>query len=187
MSRIGQQPITIPSSVSVTIEKGGDYGNQIVTVKGPKGELAESIRHGISVEFNTESNEVTLTRKNDSKQNKAFHGLYRSLIDSMVQGVTEGFSKVLEIHGVGYRAKVVGKQLELSLGLNHPILFDIPDGIEITVVKDIDITVGGIDKQLVGHVAAVIRDYRKPEPYKGKGIRYQGEYVRRKVGKTAAK
>ncbi len=187
MSRIGKQKINVKDGIQISIEDGGRFHHQLVKVKGPKGELQEDIRRGVKVTYNKESKEISLEVEKDTKQNKSLHGLYRSLIDNMCVGVVEGYSKYLELHGVGYRVKLNGKNLELNLGLNHPIIFEVVDGIEFEVIKDVDILVKGISKQLVGEVAAKIRRLRKPEPYKGKGIRYKGEYVRRKAGKTAVK
>lgn len=186
MSRIGLQPIEIHKDVKVTIEKGGEYGNQKISVNGPKGDLTLDMRHGIEVKKDDETNILQLERKNDSKQNKSLHGLYRSIIANMIDGVVNGFEKNLEIHGVGYRVKKVGNDLELSLGWTHPVLFKIPENITADIVEETNIKISGIDKQMVGQIASDIRELRPPEPYKGKGIRYQGEYVRRKVGKTAA-
>jgi len=181
MSRIGKKPVAIPSGVTVEVN-----GNSVV-VKGPKGEL--SYLHLPEVTVKIEEGQVVVERKNDNAESRARHGLTRQLIHNMVQGVSDGYEKQLEIIGVGYKAQVKGKMLGLQLGFSHPIDYGVPDGIEITQDeknKNI-LIVRGIDKQLVGQVAAEIRAYRPPEPYKGKGIRYVGEYVRRKAGKTAAK
>ena len=178
MSRVGKAPITIPSGVDVSIS-GDD-----VTVKGPKGQLTQSVPQGISVAVDDGS--VVVTRVDDERQTRALHGLTRSLVANMVQGVTEGFTKSLEIQGVGYRAQAKGKNaIELSLGFSHTVDIQAPDGIEFDVPQPTQINVTGIDKQLVGQVAADIREWRKPEPYKGKGIRYVGERVLRKAGKAA--
>ncbi len=179
MSRIGLQPITIPDGVTITVE-----GNTSV-VKGPKGELRQHIPEGLSYE--QKDGQLVVSRAGDSKPMKARHGLVRALIANQVIGVTEGFMKSLEIIGVGYRAQVKGKTLDLQLQFSHPVEYPIPDGIEIVCPEQTRIDIKGIDKQLVGQVAAEIRAYRKPEPYKGKGIRYVDEYVVRKAGKAAAK
>ena len=177
MSRIGRQPIEIPEGVDVQLAPGQ------VTVKGPKGELAQ----GLSADMKVELAETTVTvqRPTDRGEHRALHGLTRSLIANMVQGVTEGYEKRLEIQGVGYRAQLKGKALELSLGFSHSITVEAPEGIEFEVPQPTEIIVRGIDKQQVGQVAADIRKRRKPEPYKGKGVRYAGEQVTRKVGKRA--
>lgn len=177
MSRIGNAIITIPSGVTV------DVGDDNVSVKGPKGQLVQARVAGI--QFVQADGTLSLTRDNDTKQIRANHGLMRSLVANMVQGVSQGFKKDLEIRGVGYRAAVKGSNLEMNLGYSHPIVFQIPKGIEIKVDKNTNISITGIDKQQVGQVAANIRDYRKPDHYKGKGVRYVGEYVRLKAGKTA--
>jgi large subunit ribosomal protein L6 len=177
MSRIGNAIITIPSGVTVEV------ATDSVKVKGPKGQLTQN--RVACINFEQEENRLKLTRENETKQVKANHGLMRSLLFNMVEGVSKGFEKKLEIRGVGYRAAVKGKNLEMNLGYSHPIVFAIPTGIEIKVDKNVNITVNGIDKQQVGQVAANIRDYRKPDHYKGKGVRYVDEYVRLKAGKTA--
>jgi len=177
VSRIGNAIIKIPSGV--TIDVGGDN----VTVKGPKGQLVQA--RVIGIQFVQTDGTLSLTRDNETKQVRANHGLMRSLVANMVEGVTQGFKKDLEIRGVGYRAAVKGSNLEMNLGYSHPIVFKIPKGIEIKVDKNTSISVTGIDKQQVGQVAANIRDYRKPDHSKGKGVRYVGEYVRLKAGKTA--
>jgi large subunit ribosomal protein L6 len=177
MSRIGRQPIPVPSGVTVAIEPGR------VTVNGPKGELTERIPRDITVA--QEDGEIRVTRPTDRGEHRALHGLTRSLVANMVTGVTDGFEKRLEIQGVGYRAQLRGRDLELALGYSHPVSINAPDGIEFEVPQPTRITVKGISKQRVGEVAALIRKQRKPEPYKGKGIRYEGEYVARKVGKRA--
>ncbi len=184
MSRIGKQPIKIENNVEVQVLSGGEFGNVEVVVKGPKGELKQSIRKGIDVEV--KDGFMTLKRANDDRHLRAYHGLYRSLINNMVIGVSKGFVKELEIVGVGYKAVLKGNVLELSLGLTHPIEFDIPEGITINVSDNTQIKIEGIDKHLVGEVVATIRALKKPEPYKGKGIRYKGEQVRRKAGKAVA-
>jgi large subunit ribosomal protein L6 len=183
MSRIGVKPIKIESGVTVTVNDGGRYGYKKIVVKGPKGELSEDIRKGVDIEV--KDDQVVVTRKNDQKQNRAYHGLYRTLIANMVTGVTEGYTKDLEMVGVGYRSNMKGNAIELQVGLNHPVIIEAPEGINFDIKDSTEITVSGIDKQLVGETAAKIRASRKPEPYKGKGIRYKGEYVRRKAGKAA--
>ena len=177
MSRIGRQPIPVPAGVTVSIEPDR------VTVNGPKGELTERIPRDIGVEQS--NGEVLVTRPTDRGEHRALHGLTRSLIANMVQGVTDGFEKRLEIQGVGYRAQLKGRDLELALGYSHPVSIKAPDGIEFEVPQPTRIVVKGASKQQVGEIAAIIRKQRKPEPYKGKGIRYEGEHVARKVGKRA--
>ena len=179
MSRIGKNPIPIPSGVTVKID-----GNTSV-VKGPKGEHKQHIPDGLT--FDEKDGQLTVSRPNDTKSIRAKHGLVRALIANQVLGVTDGFEKKLEIIGVGYRAAVKGKVLDLQLQFSHPVNYAIPADITITCTDNTHITVAGIDKQRVGQVAAEIRAYRKPEPYKGKGIRYVGEYVVRKAGKAAGK
>jgi large subunit ribosomal protein L6 len=177
MSRIGRQPITVPAGVTIAIEP------ERVTVNGPKGELSERVNRDISVE--QVENEVRVTRPTNRGEHRALHGLTRTLVANMVLGVTDGFEKRLEIQGVGYRAALRGRDLELALGYSHPVSIKAPDGIEFEVPQPTRITVRGASKQQVGEIAALIRKQRKPEPYKGKGIRYEGEYVARKVGKRA--
>jgi large subunit ribosomal protein L6 len=177
MSRIGKRPIPVPSGVTIAIDP------ERVTVNGPKGELSERISREIKVEQQGE--EVVVTRPTDRGEHRALHGLTRTLVANMVQGVTDGFEKRLEIQGVGYRAQLRGRDLELALGYSHPVSVKAPDGIEFEVPQPTRIVVRGASKQQVGEVAAFIRKQRKPEPYKGKGIRYEGEYVARKVGKRA--
>jgi large subunit ribosomal protein L6 len=177
MSRIGRKPIPVPTGVDITIEPG------TVTVKGPKGLLAEQIHRDITV--TQEGAEILVTRPTDRGPHRALHGLSRSLIANMVEGVTDGFVKTLEIQGVGYRAALKGQTLELALGFSHPVSIDAPEGIEFEVPQPTRVVVKGSNKQLVGETAAKIRKKRPPEPYKGKGIRYEGEYVVRKVGKRA--
>jgi large subunit ribosomal protein L6 len=177
VSRIGKQPIPVPSGVEVTIEPA------LVKVKGPKGELSERVDRNMQVK--QENGEILVARPTDRGEHRALHGLTRSLIANMVEGVTNGFEKRLEIQGVGYRAQLQGKKLVLALGYSHPIEMDAPDGIEFEVPQPTRVIVRGISKQAVGEVAANIRKQRPPEPYKGKGIRYEGEYVMRKVGKRA--
>ena len=178
MSRIGKAPITVPSGVEVQIQ-----GRQ-VAVKGPKGEL--DIRVPVDITVRQDGEEILVERSDDERRNRALHGLTRSLVNNMVLGVSEGFSKELEIVGVGYRAAAKGSNaLELQLGFSHPVNVEAPDGITFDVPEPTRIIVSGIDKQVVGQVAADIRSYRKPEPYKGKGVRYLGEHVARKAGKAA--
>jgi large subunit ribosomal protein L6 len=177
MSRVGKSPIPVPSGVDVTIS--GTH----VTVKGPQGTLERDIPAPISVR--QEGDELRVERPDDERRNRALHGLVRSLVNNMVVGVTEGYTRQLEIVGVGYRANLAGSTLDLSLGFSHPVKVDAPDGITFEVPQPTQITVKGIDKELVGQVAANIRAIRKPEPYKGKGVRYAGEHVRRKAGKAA--
>ncbi|HEV7935562.1 MAG TPA: 50S ribosomal protein L6 [Actinomadura sp.] len=176
MSRIGRLPIPVPSGVEVTVD------GQAVTVKGPKGELAHTVAQPITVQ--NEDGTITVGRPNDENTVRALHGLTRSLIHNMIVGVTQGYSKTLEIVGVGYRVQARGSDLEFSLGFSHPVTVKAPEGINFKVERPTSFTVEGIDKQKVGEVAANIRKLRKPDPYKGKGVRYQGEQVRRKVGKA---
>jgi large subunit ribosomal protein L6 len=176
MSRIGKQPVSIPAKVKVEIK-----GTQVL-VEGPKGKLQQSIHPKVAAVL--EKDKVVVSRSGDDAESKALHGLTRALINNMVKGVSEGYVKKLEIHGVGFKAAVKGKQLDLALGFSHPILFDIPDQIKITVDENTKLTVEGPDKQVVGQVAAEIRGYYPPEPYKGKGVRYVGEHIVRKEGKT---
>jgi large subunit ribosomal protein L6 len=177
MSRIGKQPIEVPEGVTVSLAPGR------VTVNGPKGELSQAVSPAMKVEQSNGT--VTVQRPTDRGEHRALHGLTRSLIANMVEGVTDGFEKRLEIQGVGYRARLQGKALELALGYSHPVSVSAPEGIEFEVPQPTEVIVRGIDKQLVGEIAARIRKQRPPEPYKGKGIRYAGEHVRRKVGKRA--
>jgi large subunit ribosomal protein L6 len=177
MSRIGRKPIPVPDGVTVTIEP------EVVRVHGPRGELAERKPRDITVE--QQDSELVVTRPTDRGEHRALHGLIRSLVANMVEGVTSGFQKTLEIQGVGYRAVLKGRDLELALGYSHPVPIKAPEGIEFEVPQPTRVIVKGISKQLVGEVAANIRKQRPPEPYKGKGIRYEGEYVARKVGKRA--
>jgi large subunit ribosomal protein L6 len=179
MSRVGKQPIPIPSGVTVKVE-----GNRSV-VKGPKGEHVQHIPTGLSYE--EKDGQLVISRPDESKPMRARHGLVRALIANQVKGVTEGWKKILEIEGVGYRAQVKGKALDLQLQFSHPLEYPIPEGITITCPEPTKIEVSGIDRQQVGQVAAEIRAFRKPEPYKGKGIRYQGEQIQRKAGKAAGK
>ena len=177
MSRIGKQPVPLPSGVEVAIEP------ELVRVKGPKGELQERVSPAMVVK--QEDGQILVERPTNRGEHRALHGLTRSLIANMVQGVTEGYEKRLEIQGVGYRAQLQGKKLVLSLGYSHPVEVEAPDGIDFEVPQPTQIVVRWISKQAVGEVAAIIRKKRPPEPYKGKGVRYQGEYVARKVGKRA--
>jgi large subunit ribosomal protein L6 len=177
VSRIGKQPIPVPSGVEVQID------GSTVTVKGPKGSLTQTFNDEMALAL--EDGVLTVTRPSDERGHRSLHGLTRTLLANMVAGVSEGFSKNLEIVGVGYRAELKGKDIQLALGFSHPVLVKAPEGITFEVPAPTKITVSGIDKQRVGQVAAEIRKWRKPEPYKGKGVRYEGEYVRRKLGKTA--
>lgn len=184
MSRIGKSPITLPAGVEVNFNKG------VVTVKGPKGELTQTFVDS-AISLSNEEGVVTVTRATEQKRHKALHGLYRSLVANMVEGVSKGYSVVLELHGVGYRASNKGQLLELSLGYSHPIYFAIPAEVKLETKSDKGkaplVMLSSIDKQLLGQVAAKIRAFRKPEPYKGKGVRFQGEEIRRKEGKAAGK
>jgi large subunit ribosomal protein L6 len=177
MSRIGRLPIAVPSGVDVTID------GQTVSVKGPKGSLDHVVASPITVERD-EDGMLRVLRPNDERQNRALHGLSRTLIANMITGVTEGYTKTLEIVGVGYRVQARGSDLEFALGFSHPVPVKAPEGISFAVESPTRLRVTGIDKQQVGEVAAKIRKIRKPDPYKGKGVRYQGEVVKRKVGKT---
>jgi large subunit ribosomal protein L6 len=177
MSRIGRKPIPLPEAVTVELAPGR------VAVKGPKGELSQAVSTAIEIEH--DDGTVTVSRPTDRGEHRALHGLTRSLIANMVEGVTEGFEKRLEIQGVGYRAALKGNSLEMALGYSHPVSVEPPEGVEFEVPQPTEVVVRGIDKQLVGQVAADIRKRRPPEPYKGKGIRYRDEHVMRKVGKRA--
>jgi large subunit ribosomal protein L6 len=177
MSRIGRKPVAVPDAVTVTLAPGN------IAVKGPKGELTQTYSQDMTV--SQEDGTILVARPTDRGEHRALHGLTRSLIANMVEGVTDGFEKRLEIQGVGYRAALKGKNLELALGFSHPVSIAAPEGIEFEVPQPTEIIIRGIDKQLVGQVAADIRKRRPPEPYKGKGIRYKGEQVLRKVGKRA--
>lgn len=179
MSRIGRAPIAVPEKVTIT-----QNGN-IVTVKGPKGELTREFAADMIIEV--ADNTITVKRPTDNKEHRALHGLTRTLLNNMVVGVTEGFSKTLEINGVGYRAAKQGNNINLSLGFSHPVIVEPPTGITFEVPAPNKIIVSGIDKEVVGAMAAKIRGYRQPEPYKGKGIKYEGETIRRKVGKAGGK
>ena len=182
MSRIGRLPITVPAGVTVTVDE-----NNLVTVKGPKGTLSQEVNKAITVK--QEGNTITLERPNDAKQNRAFHGLYRALLNNMVTGVTTGFAKTLELVGTGYKAEASkdGKKLNIAIGFSHPVVIDAPEGITFETPKETNIVVKGINKQVVGNLAADIRAIRKPEPYLGKGIKYVDEHIRRKEGKTGKK
>lgn len=179
MSRVGKKIIELPADVTVSRE------GECVRVKGPKGELSANINAAMEVKI--DGNQLTVERHLDSKEYRSLHGLSRALIANMVEGVTKGFEKKLEIRGIGYRAEMRGNNVLFNLGYSHPIIFIPPKSIAVKAEGNTKITVSGIDKELVGHVAAKIRTFRKPEPYKGKGIRYVGEYVREKAGKTAGK
>ena len=180
MSRIGRMPVAIPAGVTVTIAE-----NNLVTVKGPKGTLERELP--VEMNIKEEDGHIVGTRPNDLKKMKSLHGLTRTLINNMIHGVTEGYEKVLEVNGVGYRAAKQGKKLVLSLGYSHPVEMEDPEGIETVLEGQNKITVKGISKEKVGQYAAEIRDKRRPEPYKGKGIKYADEVIRRKVGKTGKK
>ncbi len=177
MSRIGKKPIAILKDVKVEVKDGK------VVVSGPKGQLVETLRGNITVKTNGES--VTVERGDDSKHTRSLHGLYRALINNMIQGVSQGYTKKLEITGVGYKAELKQNWLVMSLGYSHPIFFRPPEGIKIETPQPTNIVVSGIDKQLVGAVAAKIRSFKKPEPYKGKGIKYEGENIRRKEANSS--
>lgn len=179
MSRIGKRPIPVPAKVTVTID------GQQVTIKGPKGELSRVLPNEVSVE--QVDGEVQVKRRDESRPARQRHGLCRTLVANMVEGVSQGFQRRLEIQGVGYRAQVQGKNLVLNMGYSHPVTIEPPPGIEFVVENNVNIIVSGIDKEIVGNTAARVRAVRKPEPYKGKGIRYQGEQVRRKAGKSGKK
>jgi large subunit ribosomal protein L6 len=178
MSRIGKKPIPILKGVAV------EKSNGSIKVKGPKGELTAAVHPDLSVDI--KDNEIHVTTTIVDKEHNALHGLWRAVLNNMVRGVTEGYTKKLEIVGVGYRAELKGTKLQLQLGYSHPILFVPPTGIKVEVPAPTNIVVSGIDRQLVGQVAAKIRSFRPPEPYQGKGIKYEGEYIRRKAGKAAA-
>lgn len=184
MSRIGKLPISLPAGVAVNVDK-----ENVVTVKGPKGELTQALAP--SIKLTVDAGQVSLTRENDDKQNKAFHGLYRSLINNMILGVSSGYRKELELVGVGYRASNQGQILELSLGYTHPIVMNLPSEIKLETKSERNknplIILESCDKQLIGQVCSKIRSFRMPEPYKGKGIRFVGEQIRRKSGKSAGK
>ena len=177
MSRIGNKPIPVPKGVTVTIAE-----NNLITVKGAKGTLTQQLPPEMTI--NQEDGTITVVRPSDSKEHRARHGLTRALLNNMVQGVSDGFQKVLEINGVGYRAQKTGRNLTLSLGFSHPVVVEAPDGIDLNTGERNTVIVSGADKQMVGEIAANIRNLRPPEPYKGKGIKYQGEVIRRKAGKA---
>ena len=180
MSRIGRAPVAIPAGVEVTLAD-----NNVVTVKGPKGTLTQQFNENMTI--TVEGNVITVARPNDLKENRALHGLTRSLINNMVVGVTEGFKKTLEVNGVGYRVALEGNKLVMNLGFSHQVIMEAPAGITVEVPNPNLIIISGYDKQLVGQFAANVREKRRPEPYKGKGIKYSDEVIRRKVGKTGAK
>ncbi|ASD62873.1 50S ribosomal protein L6 [Bdellovibrio bacteriovorus] len=180
MSRIGKAPVVFDNTVQVSVTPANE-----VVVKGAKSSLKIGMKPNVSAKI--DGNKVVLTPNDETKESRAMHGLYRALIQNAVTGVTKGFTKGLELQGVGYRANVAGKKLELSLGFSHPVIFDIPEGIEIKVDKQTQLTITGPSKELVGQVAAKIRSFRPPEPYLGKGVRYTGEQIRRKAGKSAGK
>ncbi|OQO91077.1 50S ribosomal protein L6 [Saccharomonospora piscinae] len=177
MSRIGKLPITVPGGVDVNID------GQHITVKGPKGTLEHTVPEPITVERD-EDGALQVTRPDDERESRSLHGLTRTLVNNLVVGVTNGYTKRMEIHGVGYRVQAKGQDLEFALGFSHPVLIEAPEGITFTVESPTKFSVSGIDKQRVGQTAAVIRKLRRPDPYKGKGLRYEGERIRRKVGKT---
>ena len=177
MSRIGRKPITVPAGVEVKVD-----GANVVTVKGPKGTLTQAIHQNMTIEVN--GAEINVTRPNDEKENRALHGLSRTIIANMVEGVTKGYEKKLEVNGVGYRVAKEGKKLVMNLGYSHPVVMTEIDGVTFETPDANTIFVKGIDKQLVGQVAAQVREKRPPEPYKGKGIKYADEHIRRKAGKT---
>ena len=179
MSKVGKLPVAIPAGVTVSV------ANNVIAVKGPKGELKQSFHDVIDIKV--EGTEVLLSTKNNEKQTNAYHGLYRSLIANMVKGVSEGFTKTLVVTGVGYRSEVKGKELVMNLGYSSDYIAIIPEGLTVVATPDGKLTITGIDKQLVGEFSSQIRKLRKPEPYKGKGIRYDNEVIRRKVGKTGVK
>jgi large subunit ribosomal protein L6 len=179
MSRIGKKPVAVPKGVTVTLN------GQTLSVKGPKGELSRAFHGEISLKVDGE--QVTVSRPSDEARHKALHGLSRTLVQNMVDGVTKGFAKTLEIQGVGYKAETKPFGLQLALGFSHPVQYKAPAGIKFTVDNNTIVKIEGADKEMVGQVAAELRNLRKPEPYKGKGVRYQGEVVRRKAGKTGAK
>ena len=179
MSKVGKLPVAIPAGVTVNVADG------VISVKGPKGELKQTFHNEIDIKV--QGTEVVLTATDNAKQTNAYHGLYRSLINNMVKGVTDGFTKTLIITGVGYRAEVKGKELVMNLGYSSDYIAIIPDGLTVVATPDGKLTISGIDKQLVGEFSSQVRKLRKPEPYKGKGIRYETETIRRKVGKTGVK
>ena len=178
MSRVGKKPIPVPAGVKIAID------GHAVTVTGPKGTLAAQVHPAVAV--SATKDEIAVTRTSEEKPVRALHGLWRALLNNMVKGVTEGYTRKLELVGVGYRAEMKGKKLQLLLGFSHPILFQGPESVKIEAPTQTNITISGIEKALVGQVAAKIRSFRPPEPYKGKGVKYEGEYIRRKAGKAAA-
>jgi large subunit ribosomal protein L6 len=180
MSRIGKAPIYFDDKVQVSLTPANE-----VVVKAAKSALTIKMRPEVSAKL--DGKKIVLTRKDETRETRALHGLYRAMVQNAVTGVNKGFNKTLELHGVGYRASLSGKKLELSLGFSHPVIFDVPEGIEIKVDKQTVIAVNGSNRGLVGQVAAKIRSYRPPEPYLGKGVRYQGEHIRKKAGKSAGK
>ncbi|MCQ2334820.1 MAG: 50S ribosomal protein L6 [Paludibacteraceae bacterium] len=184
MSRIGKLPISIPAGVTVSVDS-----NNVVTVKGPKGTLTQAVNPAISV--NVEGASITVTRPDDEKENRAMHGLYRALINNMVIGVSEGYKKVLELVGVGYRVENTGNLLQFALGYTHPIYLQLPSEVKVETKSERNqnplVILESADKQLIGQICAKIRSFRKPEPYKGKGVKFQGEVIRRKAGKSAGK
>lgn len=184
MSRIGNAEIQIPEGITVEIKDGGRFFYKEITVIGPNGSLIESVRRGVTFDIN--DNIVTVKRDNESKQNKSYHGLYRALIANMIEGVTQGYSKELSIVGIGYRAELQGEKVVFSVGYSHKIEFVPPEGITVEVEDQTNVKVSGANKQLVGEVAAKIRGFNPPEPYKGKGIRYKDEQVRRKSAKSTS-
>ena len=177
MSRIGKQPVPVPAGVDVAID------GQTVSVKGPKGTLSLDVAEPIKVE-RSEAGEIVVTRPDDERRSRSLHGLSRTLIANLVTGVTEGYTTKMEIHGVGYRVQLKGQNLEFALGYSHPVVIEPPEGITFAVESPTKFSISGIDKQKVGQISAIIRRLRRPDPYKGKGIRYEGEQIRRKVGKT---
>ena len=179
MSRIGKKPVVLPAGLKV------DLKEKTLVVEGPKGKMSIEVDSRISIE--NKDNEFFLLRENEQKETKALHGLYRVLISNMITGVMQGYEKKLEINGTGFKAAVAGQKLTLNIGFSYPVIYDIPEGIKITVEDSVKLVISGVDKHLVGHVAAVIRDFRPCEPYKAKGIRYSDEVVRRKAGKAAKK
>jgi large subunit ribosomal protein L6 len=178
MSRIGKQPVILPAGISARVADG------VVTLKGPKGELSLKVPETVAVA--QAGSALNVTRKGDEKQNRADHGTIRALLQNMLVGIKDGYSRNLEIQGVGFKASVAGKQLTMNVGYSHPVEYTVPEGITVAVVDGVQLKVSGIDKQLVGQVSARIRAFRPPEPYKGKGVRYKDERVRRKAGKTVA-
>lgn len=180
MSRIGKAPIYMDDKTQISVSPQNE-----LTVKGPKQSLKVAMKP--SVKAQVEGKKIVLINSDESQEGRALHGLYRALLQNAVTGVSKGFERVLELHGVGYRASVSGRRLELSLGFSHPVVFDIPEGIEVKVEKQTTISIVGSNRELVGQVAAKVRSFRPPEPYLGKGVRYQGEHIRRKAGKSASK